>query len=196
MRIFITIGVFAALAVPTYALNPNRLVSQYGHTAWRLEDGLLHSAPRAIAQTTDGYIWVGMQNGLVRFDGIRFTPWVAPPGQELPAPEIVSLQAARDGGLWIGTTRGLALWNKQKMSRFGDGGRINAILEDREGTVWVARSRVAVLKTGALCRVQGADLECYDKRDGIPIDRSEGALALGGDTTGVLRVGSMGGIFH
>jgi len=133
---------------------------------------------------------------LVRFDGIRFTPWVAPSGEELPAPKIGSLRAARDGGLWIGTTRGLALWNKQKMSRFGDGGRINAILEDRDGTVWVACSRVAVLKAEALCRVRGADLECYDKRDGTPIDRAEGALALGGDPSGRIWVGSMGGIFH
>ena len=196
MRIFINLSVFATLAVSMYALNPNRQVSQYGHNAWRLEDGFFPSAPRAIAQTADGYIWIGMQNGLVRFDGIRFTPWVAPPGQELPAPEIISLQAAHDGGLWIGTARGLALWKEQKLARFGDGGRINAILEDRGGTVWVARSRVTALKTGALCRVQRADLECYDKPNGIPIDRGEGASALGRDPSGGIWVGSVAGVFH
>jgi ligand-binding sensor domain-containing protein len=66
----------ALLSVPVYALNPDRQISQYAHTAWRLQDGFLGSYPSAIAQTTDGYIWVGTQSGIERFDGVRFVPWI------------------------------------------------------------------------------------------------------------------------
>src|SRR5215471_17014737 len=60
-------------ALPLWALNPARHVSQYGHTAWRLQDGILPAAPHAIAQTSDGYLWIGTEAGLIRFDGASFS---------------------------------------------------------------------------------------------------------------------------
>ena len=62
------------LASTAWAVDPHTLISQYGHAAWRIQDGFL-SNPGAIAQTTDGYIWIGVLGGLVRFDGVKFTPW-------------------------------------------------------------------------------------------------------------------------
>jgi ligand-binding sensor domain-containing protein len=47
------------LASTAWAVDPHTLISQYGHTAWRIQDGFL-SNPGAIAQTTDGYIWIGV----------------------------------------------------------------------------------------------------------------------------------------
>src|SRR5215510_7311514 len=70
-------------ALPLSALNPARQVSQYGHTAWRLQDGSLPAVPHAVAQTTDGYLWIGTEAGLIRFDGGSFSRWVAPPGNAL-----------------------------------------------------------------------------------------------------------------
>jgi ligand-binding sensor domain-containing protein len=91
-----------------HALDPTRQISQYGHTAWRIQDGFLGAKPSAIAQTADGYLWIGTQAGLVRFDGVRFVPWTSPGGKQLPSPAVWSLLAARDGSLWIGTTAGLS----------------------------------------------------------------------------------------
>jgi ligand-binding sensor domain-containing protein len=86
------------------ALDPSRAISQYAHTAWRTGDGDLASAPSAITQTSDGYIWVGTIAGLLRFDGVRFTRWTPPKdGPTLPTATIISLLASRDGSLWIGT---------------------------------------------------------------------------------------------
>src|ERR1700721_3624110 len=78
-RVFFLLFVLAATA---WAVDPHTLISQYGHTAWRIQDGAV-SSPGAITQTTDGYIWMGMASGLMRLDGVKFTPWVGPNGQSL-----------------------------------------------------------------------------------------------------------------
>ena len=97
------IFLFIGMVCPAMALNPDRQITQYGHTAWRLDEGIFPSAPHAIAQTADGYLWIGTETGLVRFDGVRFVAWTAPAGQSLPSTSIYSLAGTRDGGLWIGT---------------------------------------------------------------------------------------------
>jgi ligand-binding sensor domain-containing protein len=91
------------------AVDPNRYISQYGHTAWRMQDGVFNSTPNVIAQTTDGFIWIGTQAGLVRFDGSRFvSATTTSSGQPIPDVKITSLRRARDGSLWIGTPYGLS----------------------------------------------------------------------------------------
>jgi ligand-binding sensor domain-containing protein len=63
-----------------------------------------------MAQTPDGYLWLGTEFGLLRFDGVRNVPWRPPPDQQLPSNQIRSLLATRDGALWIGTDKGLSRW--------------------------------------------------------------------------------------
>jgi ligand-binding sensor domain-containing protein len=93
------------------AVDPNKRLTQYAHTAWRLQDGLFSGAPHAITQTRDGYLWIGTQNELLRFDGVRLSKWDPPAGAQLPPSRIWTLLASRDGSLWIGTDSGLAHWN-------------------------------------------------------------------------------------
>jgi hypothetical protein len=69
----------------TAVLDPAVAVPQYPRTAWRVRDGFVSSGPYTIGQTTDGYLWIGTQTGLVRFDGARFVPWAPPPGASLPS---------------------------------------------------------------------------------------------------------------
>src|SRR6202050_5164650 len=85
---------------PVGALDTSKQISQYGHTAWRIEDGVFAGAPNVMAQTTDGYLWFGTQDGLMRFDGVRFVSWRPPEGSDLPSSRINSLLGARDGSLW------------------------------------------------------------------------------------------------
>jgi ligand-binding sensor domain-containing protein len=120
------------------ALNPALDVSQYAHTAWT-GDGYSLGNIYAIAQTPDGYLWLGGEFGLFRFDGVRSIPWQPPAGQHLPDKPF-SLLVARDGTLWIGTYAGLAAWSGGKLTRYPelDGLRVTSLLEDREGTVWAA----------------------------------------------------------
>jgi signal transduction histidine kinase len=154
---------------PVGALDTSRHLSQYGHTAWRLEDGVFAGAPNVIAQTADGYLWIGTQAGLTRFDGVRFVSWKPPEGKELPSSRINSLLGARDGSLWIGTTMGLARWRNGELTNYKDPtGSIMAILEDRTGTIWIARANIPDTK-GPLCKVTEAGLRCYGRDDGVGV---------------------------
>src|ERR1700682_2446720 len=69
--------VVVILCVPANALDPNRHISQYGHTVWRVQDGAIDPAGE-ITQTADGYLWLGTSNGLLRFGGVKFVPFASP----------------------------------------------------------------------------------------------------------------------
>src|SRR5262245_23289257 len=79
------------------ALDPTLHVSQYGHTAWLNREGFGRGYFTAIAQTPDGYLWLGTEFGLFRFDGVRKVAWQPPPEVTLPSQSIRSLLATRNG---------------------------------------------------------------------------------------------------
>ena len=165
-------GVFLAaiwLSRDARALDPHRQITQYGHTAWRTQDGFgTNLGP--ITQTTDGYIWIGVNGGIARFDGVRFTPWSPPVGQSLPHRGISSLLGSSDGSLWIGTYNGLSRYKDGKLFNYtsapNDPG-ISEIIEDHAGAIWVTRYQVNDGK-GSLCRVSGKELRCYGEKEGNP----------------------------
>src|SRR4030095_8430888 len=105
-------------SAPLLASEPSLEVSQYAHTAWTVRDGFSLGAVFAMAQTPDGYLWLGSEFGLFHFDGVRFVRWQPPDGEQLPARNISSLLAARDGTLWIGTFAGLASWHDGRLAHF------------------------------------------------------------------------------
>ncbi len=118
-----------------FALNPALDVSQYAHTTWKIRDGFPKGQVISIAQTPDGYLWLGTEFGLFRFDGVRSVAWQPPADQLLPSNQIWSLLAARDGTLWIGTSKGLASWKSGKLTHHAElaGQYIFKLLEDHEG---------------------------------------------------------------
>jgi ligand-binding sensor domain-containing protein len=146
------------------AVDPGTHISQYAHTAWRLQDGAFSGTPNAITQTTDGYLWIGTPSGLFRFDGVRFVP-VA--DAKTTSRAVFSLLGGSDGGLWIGTEGYLTHLKDGVLTEFrGNSGRINAIVEDREGKAWFTRSRAGD-DQGPLCQVAGPKLSCKGTADGI-----------------------------
>ena len=180
---------FAALIGFTYmsaqALDPTRAITQYAHTAWRLQDGYLSGIPACIVQSSDGYIWVGTLGSLFRFDGVRFVPWSAPEGQKLPSDNIISLAPDTDGGLWIGTNAGLAHWTGRKLINFATSGRIDRVLVDPQKNAWVVRARTSD-SLGPLCEAAGTALQCHGADEGIPANFA-GELAQ--DATGNFWIG-------
>lgn len=177
-----------AAASPAEALDPNKLTTQYGHTAWRVQDGDLF-APAGITQTTDGYIWIGTADGLMRFDGVKFTLWTPPEGQSLPGRGFGALLGSRDGSLWIGTTSGLAQLKDGQLFSYASpqgGGGVAAIIEDETGAVWFTRYRINDGK-GPLCRVKDRELRCFGKEDGVPVTYG---LGLAKDDAGNFWFGS------
>jgi len=145
--------------------------------------------PRLVAQTTDGYLWFGTITGLWRFDGVRFTPWSPPNGQKLLSPRINSLLGTPDGSLWIGTALGLSRWQNDHLTNYeNDRGVVTAIIQARDGTIWIQKTPSTV-GVGPLCQIVESGMQCYGKAEGIPsgiyfslAQDGDGNLWLGGDT--------------
>lgn len=148
------------LATPAAGLDPGTALTQYGHTAWRVRDGYFAGPPSAVTQTRDGFLWIGTQTGLIRFDGVRFMRWEPPAGSRLPDDRIINLLAARDGSLWIGTANGLAQWRPPNLVVHARVGRFGALLEDRRGTIWAGHTR-ALSELPPLCRSERGDFRCF-----------------------------------
>jgi signal transduction histidine kinase/ligand-binding sensor domain-containing protein len=136
-------------AAPALALDPSRPPNRYGHDAWLTRDGLPQEFVQAVAQTSDGYLWIGSLGGLVRFDGVRFT--VFDPGNTpgLKDARILALCPARDGGLWIGTASGgVARLERGAIRPFApaaDAGDrslkyVRSLHEAADGSLWVGTS--------------------------------------------------------
>lgn len=168
-------------------LDPSKRISQYVHTAWRIQDGVLPGLPEAITQTTDGYLWIGTYAGLVRFDGVQFVPWERIKNQELPDSRIFAVLGASDGSLWIGTPNGVARWKDGELVTLPYlGGRANSIIEDSNGTIWVGRIHGEDSR-GGLCQIVGNEFKFLGQSDGISttsanrlIEDDAGNLWIGG----------------
>src|SRR6202051_599249 len=97
--LWLLLVVLGAAAVASPAM-PDTLAS-FSHRAWRLKDG----APPdiwALAQSSDGYLWLGTGSGLYRFDGITFEHFRLPVGQYFPSTNITALTILPSGDMWIG----------------------------------------------------------------------------------------------
>ncbi len=93
---------FAALIIiNTYALDPNRMLSQFPHDRWTAEDGFPGGTIYAITQTADGYLWLGTEKGLVKFDGLTFKLIQHADTPTLPAGPVLGLLTDANGNLWI-----------------------------------------------------------------------------------------------
>jgi PAS domain S-box-containing protein len=191
-RVFVLGTVLATLlllALPrALALDPDRRISQYGHTVWRIQDGAI-SPPTNIAQTTDGFLWITTAQGMIRFDGVRFMPWRPPQGQNLPGTHFSAVFGSRDGSLWIGTTRGLARWKDGQLRTFTDLEHptgIGEIIEDDSGTIWATRYGLNAHEA-PLCSISEEKLRCFGKKDGIPVTYG---LGLSHDSEGNIWFGS------
>ncbi len=99
---------FLALGFSVSALEPTTPLASYGRQSWVMENGLPQNTVQAIAQTRDGFVWLGTEAGLARFDGNGFVLFDQNSKPGLPGNDVSCLLAASDGALWICTTDGLA----------------------------------------------------------------------------------------
>ncbi len=193
-RVAILLGALAAGCGCSFALNPALDISQYAHTAWRVRDGFSVGTIFAMAQTPDGYLWLGAESGLFRFDGIQSVPWQPPAGERLPSAPY-SLLVTRDGTLWIGTFAGLVSWNGGKLTRYPELGThfVTSLLEDREGTVWAGTHGGSPgPPTGRLCAIRSGSTQCQlnDGAFGLFV------WSLGEDSSGTLWAGAESGLWR
>ena len=132
-------------AVAVFALDPATPLANYGRQAWGMENGLPQNTVQALAQTQDGFVWLGTEVGLVRFDGNGFQVFDKNTQPALPGNDVRCLLATKDGALWIGTSEGLARWKDGSATAFTtrDGlpaGGIVSLHDDGQGGFYVGMS--------------------------------------------------------
>jgi diguanylate cyclase (GGDEF)-like protein len=168
------------LSTGAFALDPHRALTQARLSVWTSDAGLPQNTIHAIVQTRDGYLWMGTEEGLVRFDGVQF---VVSDGQNEPAlrsPFVSSLFESADGTLWIGTYGGgLARMRHGRVEAFLPellgADRIRGMYEAAKGSIFVATAG------GGMLRIDGDRVTRFTTRDGLPVDRIWTVTGDGGD---------------
>jgi signal transduction histidine kinase len=104
----VAVFAFSVLLVPAALANAQTVAPspEYVRENWTVADGLPINTITSLVQTRDGYLWLGTNDGVVRFDGVRFTVFNAGNTPGLPGNRIVSLYEDRTGALWIITEQG------------------------------------------------------------------------------------------
>ena len=143
------LGIFLS-ATHSFALDPSKTVFQYNVQTWSRQNGLPFNRISSIVQTPDGYLWMGTQNGLVRFDGIDFIRLPIPNRLGWGSTSINSLKPSPRGGFWFGLDEGSfgyfdgtnhfqsyqADWIHPQMY-------VHGVQENRDGSIWVG-SRLGI----------------------------------------------------
>ncbi|HSI50575.1 MAG TPA: two-component regulator propeller domain-containing protein [Ideonella sp.] len=162
-------------------------LAQFHHSAWLTRDGA-PSEVNSLAQTADGYLWLGSATGLFRFDGVRFERFAAGSGQALVSQSVASLLASRDGGLWVGYRYGgLSHWKDGRLRHVGAAqglptGTVTGLAQQADGSLWVATAHGLARQQGERWLTLGAaqglpDLPFY----AVMVDGSDGVWALADD---------------
>jgi diguanylate cyclase (GGDEF)-like protein len=156
------------------ALDPSRQVSQYVHDVWTTNAGLPQDSVNAIAQTPDGYLWIGTQEGLARFDGLSFTNFDASSG--ILENFVYTLFVDRRGTLWFGASGGLVRYDGHgRFTRWveKDGWPATAarhITADTRGKLWIGMGNDGTSGPKGMLRF-GSNIErIFRTADGLSSD--------------------------
>jgi ligand-binding sensor domain-containing protein len=151
----------------TADLSPEKPIRQYARTIWEASAGLPQNSVQALLQTRDGYVWLGTEEGLVRFDGERFEVFNRSTTPELPGRDVKALFEAKDGSLWIGIVGGVARLKDGRFTGYTLATGlahdwILAVTTDRAGRVWLGTSG------GGLLRFVDGKSTAFTSRNGLP----------------------------
>lgn len=164
-----TCAIAVALAGNLRALEPGTDSTHYGHDVWDSEAGLPQNSVQVILQSRDGYFWLGTQEGLARFDGVRFTVFDTRNTPAMKDDWVQALCETRDGTLWIGTLTGLARRRNGRFESVSEGtalerALVGSLLEGRDGTLWIGSS-------AGLAHIRGEKLTVLGEKEGFPQER-------------------------
>jgi diguanylate cyclase (GGDEF)-like protein len=176
--------------VPALAVDPARALSQYRYQSWTSEHGLPADTVNASVHARDGYLWLGTEEGLARFDGLRFTVFTSRNTPAMTDHRVRALHEDSQGTLWVGTRGGgLVRYRDHSFSAITtrDGltsDRILAVAGGPGGVVWIATDG------GGINRYENGRVTAYSTRQGLSSD-TVSALAVDGH--GVVWAGTAAG---
>ena len=190
--IAVTVAVLVC-AAGSPRLSAETPLPDYVLSAWATEKGLPPGDVFAVAQDIDGYLWLGTPNGLIRFDGSRFTPWTAlSPDNALPSGPVHAIVGSTDGSLWVGIGGGAGVVRIHQGKVFqhtkSDGAPpgATAMIQDRQGTIWVATR-------SGLFRFANGRWTLLGKAQGYT---GAEAFSLYEDRAGQLWIGTASGVYR
>jgi signal transduction histidine kinase/ligand-binding sensor domain-containing protein/CheY-like chemotaxis protein len=189
-RLLLLFFLLIHLTSASWSLDPHKSITQYLHTVWRSDDGLPQNSIQALLQTRDGYLWIGTQEGLVRFNGLEFKVFNKATTDAIRHNDIRALYEDRAGALWIGTFGGgIVRYEDGQFKNYSvhhglSNNSITCILQDQKGNLWVGTN------DGLNEFVDGKIITLY-KNDGL----SDNAInAIAEDVNGHLIVGTSAGL--
>ncbi len=165
-------------------------VADYVLQVWRSTEGLPQNSVQAILQTRDGYLWLGTQEGLVRFDGVRFSVYNRKNTPVLKHNDVRTLFEDQSGALWIGTYGGGVIrYQRGQFTTFSTAegllnGHISSIQDDLKGSLWVGTQK-------GVARLDRDRFTFYTDREGLA-DNFVSSLCI--DGAGRLWAGTNGGL--
>jgi len=169
------------VACPAHALDPNKRLTQYLHTSWRIQDGSAPAGMFTVAQTSDGFLWFSSYSpAIYRFDGVRFLPWHFQYKGGF-GNKVFKVFGDRAGGLWTVGSREIAYIKDGAVAsdiQLDGFSSFQNVSEDPDGSLWVVRA-AANISDSALCRVTQRAVKCFSKADGVPISPIDSILADG-----------------
>jgi ligand-binding sensor domain-containing protein len=169
VRLGVVIHLSAAL--PAYALDGHRRVTQYAQTHFGARDGMPHGYSSAIAQTADGYLWNASQEGVSRFDGAGFANFDTRKTEGIPVNRFTALAVDPTGTLWAGTfdhgvlhvvdgTFATVAWEPGPQEQM-----VRALAFDASGDLWIGMRDRGVVRLHA-----GQFVAALTTHDGLPSD--------------------------
>ncbi|HEX4772494.1 MAG TPA: two-component regulator propeller domain-containing protein [Bryobacteraceae bacterium] len=191
-RVVLATAVLLFHVVPAHAsLDPSEALTQYVRKTWGSDTGLSESSVMSIAQTPDGYLWVGTEGGLYRFDGTTFTRFDKQNTRALRTNVITALLVDRRGVLWIGTAGKGVVWlvdgEFRRAPAVSGGGEdsVTSFFEDRHGRMFVGTDG------HGLIRFDHGNAERLTRADGLPNDT---IFSVSGDGEDTVWIATQSGI--
>lgn len=188
-----TLAILAFTAPPVRAADAQDDSRKYRVTTWGSTEGLAASTVWALAQDAAGYLWLGTDMGLIRFDGARFARWVSFGPTQLPNAPVRALRVTRDGSLWVGfgALNGASRVHAGRVVNYTESegmppSDVTALVEDPTGAIWAAGS-------AGLMRFSGERWESWQPGHGLPAGPVYSAST---DREGGLIVGTSMGVFR
>src|SRR5215211_953593 len=187
----LVVALLIPAALPTRAAEADNVLSGYSLTSWTDGDGVPLGTVYAVGQDADGYLWIGADAGLLRFDGLRFTHWDVLSDDTLPKSSVSALCVGRDGSLWVGFADGGGV-RRLRDGRIAAGqpsgrlGSITDLVEDGHGAIWAVSDSV-------LYRLRGNE---WQKLMPLWEGRAPAILHPSVDRHGQLFVGTTRGMFR
>jgi len=173
-----------------FALNPGTSIDEYGHRLWTNENGLPQNSILAITQTRDGYLWLGTQAGLVRFDGVSFHVFSSK-NSPIKNNDVLALAIDHEDNLWIGTFgAGITRYKDGKFTNFGSKEGltdevVRCLFVDWRGILWIGT------RTSGIFAFQNGSFLHYSSKDGLA---NNFVRSIAEDAHGNLWIGTENGL--